>query len=145
MRTAGRAFLFAMALTVMSPLVSAYYYYVFFASGTGPYAPLAAHFDLNAIKDSTVQYFISDQAPAPLMPGDSLTSIYSQIRQDLKQKIVSNFTATIHQRRLDGTAGTVGKIRAVQICGRHFSDLVSFRSIEQNNNLNYKEENRFGL
>ena len=81
MRTAGRAFLFAMALTVMSPLVSAYYYYVFFASGTGPYAPLAAHFDLNAIKDNTVQYFISDQAPAPLMPGDSLTSIYSQIRE----------------------------------------------------------------
>lgn len=81
MRTAGRALLFAMALTVMSPLVSAYYYYVFFASGAGPYAPLAAHFDLNAIKDNTVQYFISDQAPAPLMPGDSLTSIYSQIRQ----------------------------------------------------------------
>ena len=81
MRTAGRAFLFAMALTVMSPLVSAYYYYVFFASGTGPYAPLAAHFDLNAIKDNTVQYFVSDQPPSPLMPGDNLTAIYSQIRQ----------------------------------------------------------------
>ena len=65
----------------MSPLVSAYYYYVFFASGTGPYAPLAAHFDLNAIKDNTVQYFISDQLPTPLMPGDNLTAIYSQIRQ----------------------------------------------------------------
>ena len=81
MRTAGRAFLLAMALTVMSPLVSAYYYYIFFASGAGPYAPLAAHFDLNAIKDNTVQYFISDQPPAPLMPGDNLTAIYSQIRQ----------------------------------------------------------------
>ena len=81
MRTAGRAFLFALALTVMSPLVSAYYYYVFFASGAGPYAPLAAHFDLNAIKDSTVQYFVSDQPPTPLMTGDNLTSIYSQIRQ----------------------------------------------------------------
>ena len=81
MRTAGRAFLFAIALTVMSPLVSAYYYYVFFASGTGPYAPLAAHFDLNAIKDNTVQYFVSDQTPTPLMPGDNLTAIYSQIRQ----------------------------------------------------------------
>ena len=81
MRTAVRAFLFAVALSAMSPLVSAYYYYVFFASGTGPYEPLAAHFDLNAIKDNTVQYFISDQAPAPLMPGDNLTAIYSQIRQ----------------------------------------------------------------
>jgi Matrixin len=81
MRIAGRALLLAMSLTLMSPMLSAYYYYVFFASGTGPYAPLAAHFDLNAIKDNTVQYFISDQAPAPLMPGDNLTAIYSQIRQ----------------------------------------------------------------
>ncbi len=81
MRTVVRAFLLAAALTVMSPLVSAYYYYVFFASGAGPYAPLAAHFDLNAIKDSTVQYFVSDQQPTPLMPGDNLTAIYSQIRQ----------------------------------------------------------------
>ena len=81
MRTAGRALLLAVALTAMSPLVSAYYYYVFFASGTGPYAPLPAHFDLNAIKDNTVQYFISDQPPGPLMPGDNLTAIYSQIRQ----------------------------------------------------------------
>ena len=77
MRIAGRAFLLVVALTVMSPLVSAYYYYVFFANGTAPYAPLPAHFDLNAIKDNTVQYFISDQAPAPLVdveqqsnPGD---------------------------------------------------------------------------
>src|SRR5579862_1201379 len=81
MRIAGRALLLAMSLTLMSPMLSAYYYYVFFASGTGPYAPLAAHFDLNAVKDNTVQYFISDQAPSPLMPGDNLTSIYSQIRQ----------------------------------------------------------------
>jgi len=81
MRIAGRAVLLAMALTVMSPLLSAYYYYVFFASGTGPYAPLPAHFDLNAIKDNTVQYLISDQPPSALMPGDNLTAIYSQIRQ----------------------------------------------------------------
>src|SRR5579862_5982700 len=81
MRTALRALLLAMALTVMSPLVSAYYYYVFFSSGTGPYTPLMAHFDLNAIKDNTVQYFISDQAPGPLMPGDTITAIYSEIRQ----------------------------------------------------------------
>jgi Matrixin len=79
-RSAGRAFLLAAALTAMSPLVSAYYYYVYFASGTGPFAPLPAHFDLNGIKDNTVQYFISDQPPGPLMPGDNLTAIYSQIR-----------------------------------------------------------------
>ena len=67
-----RALLLLAALGVISPMASAYYYYVFFASGTGPYTPLAAHYDLNAIKDNTVQYFISDQPPGPLMPGDNL-------------------------------------------------------------------------
>ena len=81
MRIAGRAFVIGAALAVTSPLVSAYYYYTFFGSGTGPYAPLAAHFDLNAIKDNTAQYFVSDQPPSPLMAGDSLTKIYSEIRQ----------------------------------------------------------------
>lgn len=81
MRTVGRSLLFLGALALMSPLASAYYYWVFFASGAGPYAPVAAHFDLKALKDNTVQYFISDQAPGPLMPGDNLTAIYSEIRQ----------------------------------------------------------------
>jgi hypothetical protein len=80
-RTLGRALTLAAALTALSPMASAYYYWVFFASGTGPYAPLAARFDLNALKDNTVQYFISDQAPGPLMPGDTMTAIYSEIRQ----------------------------------------------------------------
>ena len=81
MRTAGRTLLLLTALAVMSPLASAYYYWIFFANGAAPYAPLAAHFDLNALKDNTVQYFISDQAPGPLVPGDNLTAIYSEIRQ----------------------------------------------------------------
>src|SRR5450631_948397 len=76
-----RALLMLGALGVVSPMASAYYYYVFLASGTGPYAPLAAHYDLNAIRGNTVQYFISDVAPGPLMPGDTLTDIYSEIRQ----------------------------------------------------------------
>ena len=77
----GRALLLVAALAAMSPSASAYYYWMFFASGTGPYTPLAAHYDLNALKDNTVQYFISDQAPGPLMPGDNVTAIYSEIRQ----------------------------------------------------------------
>ncbi len=62
-------------------MASAYYYYVFFANGSSPYIPLPAHYDLNAIKDSTIQYFISDVPPGPLMPGDTMTDIYSEIRQ----------------------------------------------------------------
>src|ERR1700694_2969501 len=80
-RETGRAILLVTALAAMSPPASAYYYWMFFASGTGPYTPLAAHYDLNALKDNTVQYFISEQAPGPLMPGDNASAIYSEIRQ----------------------------------------------------------------
>ncbi|MEO8050116.1 MAG: matrixin family metalloprotease [Acidobacteriota bacterium] len=107
---AGRVFLLAVGLTAMSPLVSAYYYYVFFASGTGPYAPLAAHFDLNAIQDNTVQYFISDQTPGPLMPGDNLTAIYSQILQAAE---VWNNIATSSLRLHFGGARNMASPQAV--------------------------------
>ena len=76
-----RALVLLAALVVISPMASAYYYYVFFASGSGPYTPLAARYDLHAVKDNTVQYFISDLPPGPFMPGDNLTNIYSEIRQ----------------------------------------------------------------
>ena len=76
-----RALLLLAALGVISPMASAYYYYVFFATGSSPYIPLPAHYDLKAVKDSTIQYFISDVPAGPLMAGDSLTDIYSEIRQ----------------------------------------------------------------
>jgi len=64
---AQRAVLLLAALGVVSPVASAYYYYVFFANGSSPYIPLPAHYDLKAIKDSTIQYFISDLPPGPLI------------------------------------------------------------------------------
>jgi hypothetical protein len=76
-----RALLLLAALGVISPVASAYYYYVFFANGAAPYIPLPAHYDLKAIKDSTIQYFVSDVPAGPLMAGDTVTDIYSEIRQ----------------------------------------------------------------
>jgi hypothetical protein len=68
-------------MAAMSSMASAYYYWVFYPSATGPYTPLLGHFDLNALHDNTVQFFISDTAPSALMPGDSTTAIYSQIER----------------------------------------------------------------
>lgn len=62
-------------------MAAAYSYFVFFPGNTSPFAPLMGHFDLSALPDNTVQFFISDQGPGPLMPGDSTTAIYSQIQQ----------------------------------------------------------------
>src|ERR1700694_5230160 len=81
MRTAKRILTLAVSLAAMSSFASAYYYWVLFPGNLGPFSPIRAHFDLNALKDNTVQYFISDQGPGALMPGDGTTAIYSQIHQ----------------------------------------------------------------
>jgi hypothetical protein len=55
-----------------------YYHWVYFASSSGPFVP--ARFDLTALNNNTVEYFISDQPPGPLMPGDTFAAVVSQIR-----------------------------------------------------------------
>jgi hypothetical protein len=65
----------------MASMAGAYSYFVFFAGNTAPFSPLLGHFDLNALPDKTVSFFISDQGPGPLLPGDSTAAIYSQIHQ----------------------------------------------------------------
>ncbi len=78
-RSLGRVAAVAAGLALTSPFASAYYHWIFFPSSTAPFAPINARFDLTALTDNTVNYFISSQGPSTLMPGDSLTSIYSQI------------------------------------------------------------------
>jgi uncharacterized protein (TIGR03437 family) len=80
-RTAKRILTLAVLMAAMSSFASAYYYWVFFEGNLPPFTPVRARFDLNALKDNTVQYFISDQGPGALMPGDSAAAIYSQIHQ----------------------------------------------------------------
>jgi hypothetical protein len=57
----------------------AYYYYVFFNTKTGPFNPIVEKFDLNALVNNTVPFFISDQAPV-LAPGDSFQALIGEIR-----------------------------------------------------------------
>jgi hypothetical protein len=70
----------AATLAAASSIASGYYNWVYFAGGSAPFTPVPARFDLNALPNSTVSYFISDQTPSPLMPGDSFQAIVSQIR-----------------------------------------------------------------
>ena len=55
-----------------------YYNWVYFANPTGPFVP--ARFNLETLHNNTVEYFISDQPPGPLMPGDTPPAVVSQIR-----------------------------------------------------------------
>ena len=109
MRTAqrilARTALLLVALATFSSMASAYYYWVFFPSNSGPYTPLIARYDLNALRDSTVQFFISDQGPGPLLPGDSTIAIYSEIQQ---AAAVWNGVASSALRLRFGGIATVG-------------------------------------
>ena len=80
MRPARRVLSLAAGLIALSSFASGYYHWVFFANHDGPYSPVRAKFDLNALPNNTVSYFISDQSPGPLMPDDSFAAVVSQIR-----------------------------------------------------------------
>jgi uncharacterized protein (TIGR03437 family) len=71
----------AASLLALSPAASAYYYWVYFAGDNAPFSPVPVKFDLTSLPDSqTVTYFISDQGPSPMMPGDSFQALVSEIR-----------------------------------------------------------------
>src|SRR4051794_11315590 len=79
MRSLRRLAVMAALVALLSPVASAYYYWIFYARGG--FVPVPAKFDLAALPEpNTVSYFISDQAPGPLAPGDSFQAIVSQIR-----------------------------------------------------------------
>ncbi|HYK61752.1 MAG TPA: matrixin family metalloprotease [Bryobacteraceae bacterium] len=72
-----RVAMLAACIAAASSGAFGYYNWVYFASRSGPF--VAARFDLNALNNNTVVYFISDQQPS-LMQGDSFAAIVSQIR-----------------------------------------------------------------
>lgn len=68
------------AAAVLSPLASAYYYWVYYAGRSGPYNPIPAKFDLSSLSNQTIPYLISSQGPAVMAQGDTFTALISQIR-----------------------------------------------------------------
>ena len=67
------------ALLVAATLASGHYSFVAYNTRNGTFNPVSRKFDLAALPGRTVQFFISDAVPQ-LLPGDSLTSLHSQIR-----------------------------------------------------------------
>ena len=65
---------------VFASSASAYYYYVTFSSRTAPFNPIVKKFDLNALTNNIVPFFVSDRAPTSLVPGDTYQAIVSEIR-----------------------------------------------------------------
>jgi hypothetical protein len=58
----------------------AYYYFTYFNSSSPPYTPIYARYDVDSLPNHTVPFFVSNQGPSALYPGDSMPAIISQIR-----------------------------------------------------------------
>ncbi len=59
-----------------------YYHFVHYPSRLGPYTPIYEKFDLSALVNKTVYFYVSDERPA-LAPTDSYEALLGQIRQAL--------------------------------------------------------------
>jgi len=82
MRTlAIRVFSIAAVLCLFTSTVSAYYYYVHYSNPAGSSSPVFEKFDLNALQNNTVYFYVSDTGPSGMAPGDSFQAILSEIRQ----------------------------------------------------------------
>jgi len=77
MRRAARL---AAMLAGLAAVASAYYPFVHYPSGLGPFVPVPEKFDLAALPNQTVPVLVAEAGPTRLAPGDSYTSVVSQVR-----------------------------------------------------------------
>lgn len=70
----------AVAILLGTPS-EAYYQYIHFSSRNAPFTPIYEKFDLNALNNKTVTFFVTDQSPTTYGPNDSFGSVLSQVKQ----------------------------------------------------------------
>jgi hypothetical protein len=59
---------------------AAYYHYVHYLNSSSPYSVIYEKFDLTALPDKTVTFFVSTSGPISYTPNDSFPSVLQQIR-----------------------------------------------------------------
>ncbi len=75
-----RLFAIAVCTGGLAAVCSGYYHFVHFTGAGAPYLPIWERFDLNALPDQTVQFFLNDPTVAKLAEGDSIPALVSEIR-----------------------------------------------------------------
>jgi uncharacterized protein (TIGR03437 family) len=78
-RQRAAAMLLVWALSVSS--AGAYYHFLHYTSKTAPYLAVPEKFDLTALPNKTITFFVSSTGPAQFGANDNLASVLSQIRQ----------------------------------------------------------------
>ncbi len=67
-------------LVFASSLAPAYYHFTRYQTRNAPYVPVFDRFDVSALPNKTVSFFVSEQGPTQLAPGDSFPALLSQLR-----------------------------------------------------------------
>jgi uncharacterized protein (TIGR03437 family) len=81
---ARRLLAVAAALLASAGLSPGYYHFVHYTSRTAPYNPVFEKFDLNALANKTVSYYISQQNQPQLAPSDTFLGLVSELRAAAK-------------------------------------------------------------
>lgn len=61
-------------------LAPAYYHFTRYQTRNAPYVPVFDRFDVSALPNKTVSFFVSEQGPTQMAPGDSFPALLSQLR-----------------------------------------------------------------
>jgi hypothetical protein len=61
----------------------AYYHYVYYQSRFAPFNPIRAQFNLAALPNNTVTFYVNDAGPSIYYPNDSFGSVLGEIKQAL--------------------------------------------------------------
>jgi len=61
----------------------AYYHYVYYQSRFAPFNPIYAQFNLAALTNNTVTFYVNDAGPSIYYPNDSFGSVLGEIKQAL--------------------------------------------------------------
>ena len=87
MKTSSRSIRRVLGMAAVAVLIgtpsSAYFHYIHFSSRSGPFTPIYEKFDLSALTNKTVTFFVSDQSPTSFAPNDNFGSVLSQVKQAL--------------------------------------------------------------
>ena len=87
---------------------SAYYFWTHYTSRNAPYNPVPEKFDVTAIPNSTVTFFVTDTGPSFYAGNDTFASVLSQIRQ---ATLAWNSVATSSLRVAFGGVYSAGTIQ----------------------------------
>src|SRR5512140_2380137 len=68
------------AVLAVAP-AGAYYHYLRYTSRVAPYGPALEKYDLAALPNKTLTFYVSDQGPTQYAAGDNFASVLNQVNE----------------------------------------------------------------